>query len=394
MNGAWEWKRLGDVLKTGSGGTPLKATKKYYEGGTIPWIMSGEVSQGDVWEATNYITQEGLENSSAKIFPKDTVLVAMYGATAGQVGILRFEAATNQAVCGILPDRKFLPKFLFYVLLSKKEELIAQAIGNAQPNISQIKIKNTTIPILSLAEQKRMVAILDQSLEAIDTAKSNSERNRQNANAVFQSYLTETFEKGSANWQKKSLRDVSLVFGRGKSKHRPRNDPKLYGGRYPFIQTGDVRNTNHLITEYTQTYNEAGLAQSQLWKKGTLCITIAANIAETGVLDFDACFPDSIIGVTVDEQQTSSKFLEYLLRTVKAELKAKGKGSAQDNINLATFENELFRFPDVRMQSEIVERVDELSISSQQLEAIYENKLVAHSRLAQSLLATAFEGKL
>jgi type I restriction enzyme S subunit len=169
----WEDKRLGEVCRTGAGGTPLKSNQEYYEGGKIPWLMSGEVSQGEVLSATRFITRKGLENSSARIFPKDTVLVAMYGATAGAVGILRFEAATNQAVCGILPDGKFVPEFLFYVLLSKKRELVDQATGNAQPNISQIKIKNTQIPVISLLEQEDIVASLDsvssetQRLESI-----------------------------------------------------------------------------------------------------------------------------------------------------------------------------------------------------------------------------------
>jgi type I restriction enzyme S subunit len=157
----WEVKTLGEVFKTGAGGTPLKSKKEYYDGGSIPWLLSGEVSQGEIKESKNFITQKGLENSSARIFPKNTVLVAMYGATAGQIGILRFEAATNQAVCGILPNDNFLPEFIFYFLLSRKNELIAQASGNAQPNISQIKIKNTDFLIAPLPEQQRIVAKLD-----------------------------------------------------------------------------------------------------------------------------------------------------------------------------------------------------------------------------------------
>jgi type I restriction enzyme, S subunit len=189
MKKGWQTKRLGEVCKTGSGGTPLKNNKEYYEGGTIPWLMSGEVSQGEVREATRFITQKGLENSAAKMFPKDTVLVAMYGATAGQVGILRFEAATNQAVCGILPNKQFVPEFLFYFLLSKKDELEAQATGNAQPNISQIKIKNTNVPILPLPEQQRIAGILDEAFDGIATAKANAERNLQNARALLDSGL-------------------------------------------------------------------------------------------------------------------------------------------------------------------------------------------------------------
>ena len=97
------------------------------------------------------------------------------------------------------------------------------------------------------------------------------------------------------NWEEKCLDELGTI-SRGKSKPRPRNDPALYGGVYPFIQTADVKNANFYITEYSQTYNEKGLSQSKLWEKGTLCITIAANIADTGILGIDACFPDSIMG--------------------------------------------------------------------------------------------------
>lgn len=149
-----------------------------------------------------------------------------------------------------------------------------------------------------------------------------------------------------------------------------------------------------MITEYSQTYSEAGLAQSKLWPRGTLCITIAANIAETGVLDFDACFPDSVIGVVVDERETSSKYLEYMLHTVKADLKAKGKGSAQDNINLATFENERFPFPDLESQARAVRLLDDLSSEVQRLEGLCSLKLTALDELKKSLLHQAFSGAL
>jgi len=103
---------------------------------------------------------------------------------------------------------------------------------------------------------------------------------------------------------------MALDFGRGKSKHRPRNDERLYGGDIPFIQTGDIRNASHIITQYSQTYSEVGLKQSKLWPRGTLCITIAANIAETSILGFDACFPDSVIGFVADPKKTSAGYVE------------------------------------------------------------------------------------
>jgi type I restriction enzyme S subunit len=190
------------------------------------------------------------------------------------------------------------------------------------------------------------------------------------------------------------LEEIATTFGRGKSKHRPRNEPKLYGGKYPFIQTGDIRNADHFITEYSQNYSEAGLAQSKLWPKGTICITIAANIAETGILGFDACFPDSVIGVVTNPKEAEVGFVEYLLQSFKARLQAMGKGSAQANINMGTFENERFPFPSVTEQKQIVAKLDSLREETERLAALCERKLAALEALKKSLLHQAFTGQL
>jgi type I restriction enzyme S subunit len=190
------------------------------------------------------------------------------------------------------------------------------------------------------------------------------------------------------------LEEISTIFGRGKSRHRPRNEPTLYGGEYPFIQTGDIRNADHFIKEYTQTYSEAGLAQSKLWPKGTICITIAANIAETGILDFDACFPDSVIGVVTNPKEADIDYVEYLLQSYIVRIQAMGKGSAQANINMGTFENERFPFPTVTEQKKIVGKLNSLSEETQHLEAIYRQKISALDALKKSLLDQAFRGEL
>jgi type I restriction enzyme S subunit len=194
-------------------------------------------------------------------------------------------------------------------------------------------------------------------------------------------------------WENKSLNELGFV-GRGKSRHRPRNAEHLYGGIYPFIQTGDIRNCNHYITEFSQTYSELGLAQSKLWPSGTICITIAANIAETGVLTFDACFPDSVIGLVVDEKFADRDFIEYLLQSFKARIQALGKGSAQANINMGTFENELFPFPSVAEQKAIVQKLDALSAETKKLVAIYQQKINDLEELKKSILQKAFSGEL
>ena len=132
-------------------------------------------------------------------------------------------------------------------------------------------------------------------------------------------------------WEYKTLDQLGTV-SRGKSKHRPRNDPKLFGGKYPFIQTADVKNADYYITKYSDTYNESGLAQSKLWDKGTLCITIAANIADTGVLAFPACFPDSIMGFVPFEGVANTRFIKYCFDRLQRDCKQISQGTAQDNL--------------------------------------------------------------
>ena len=163
----WEVKKLGEVCKTTSGGTPSKGKSNYYDGGTIPWLRSGEVNKMYIYDTELFITEEGLKNSSAKWFPEDTVVIAMYGATVGQVGILRKRMTTNQAICGVLPNETFIPIYLFHFLQSNKEEYIKMASGGAQPNISQNIIRDTTIITPPLPLQRQFAS----KIEAIERQK-------------------------------------------------------------------------------------------------------------------------------------------------------------------------------------------------------------------------------
>ncbi|EFH4908811.1 restriction endonuclease subunit S [Escherichia coli] len=153
-------------------------------------------------------------------------------------------------------------------------------------------------------------------------------------------------------WHLVKLSDLGEV-NRGKSKHRPRDAAVLYGGKYPFIQTGDVKASNGRITSFNQTYSDEGLKQSRLWPAGTMCITIADNIAETGILQFPACFPDSVIGFIADKSKCDVYFVEYMFRLLKSKIKAQANGSVQDNINLQTLERILFPIPDLDVQKNI-----------------------------------------
>ena len=190
----WVEKRLGEVCKTTSGGTPIKSHREYYEDGNIPWLRSGEVCCKDIIKSEMFITELGLRNSSAKIMPKNTVLIAMYGATAAQAGILRFESATNQAICGILPDKYFEPEFLYYYFRTIQRQLAARAQGGAQPNISQEKIKDTLVPILPLSEQREIVKHLDLLAEKIKILEQNYTKQIADCVEMRQAVLREAFE--------------------------------------------------------------------------------------------------------------------------------------------------------------------------------------------------------
>jgi type I restriction enzyme S subunit len=179
-------------------------------------------------------------------------------------------------------------------------------------------------------------------------------------------------------WKECKLEDLGLLQ-RGRSRHRPRYAFHLYGGKYPFIQTGEIREARKYVTKFEQTYNEAGLAQSKIWPKGTLCITIAANIAELSILSFDACFPDSVLGFIPNNEFADLDFIYYTLTHFQKELKHVGEGSVQDNINLGTFQNVLFPIPHLLEQhaiasvlSSLDDKIDLLHRQNKTLEAMAE----------------------
>ena len=331
------------------------------------------------------------------IFNEKLILIGEDGAKwfsgANSSFIVKGKYWVNNHVHVIKPNRDIiLDEWIVYFL--NFSDLLQYITGLTVPKLNQGKLKSIQISIPPLPEQQCIVKILDKAFVAIDKAKQNAERNLRNAKEVFENYLQGVFENKGDDWEEKTLKEISEDFGRGKSKHRPRNDKKLYGGDYPFIQTGDVRNCEHYITDYSQTYNDTGLAQSKLWPTGAICITIAANIAETGILSFDACFPDSVIGIVVNTRITNVDFVEYLLQSFKVNIQSLGKGSAQDNINMGTFEKKLFPFPSIQEQKQIVKKLNKLSAETQNIESIYQQKLNNLDELKKSILQNAFRGEL
>jgi type I restriction enzyme, S subunit len=402
MKEVWAIKKLGEVCEViTKGTTPTSVGFQFTEKGVNFIKVESLTESGEIIpHKVAYVSDECHKSLKRSQLKANDILFSIAGAL-GRIGIVKEEiipANTNQALAivrlaensGILVD--YLAKYFLSGYISK--EIGKLKGGVAQQNLSLGQLNNLLISIPPIKEQQRIVSILEDAFSAIDQAQENVQRNLQNANELFQSELNCIFTNKGEGWVEKKLAEVSVFFGRGKSKHRPRNDEKLYGGVYPFIQTGDVRNAHKFITQYTQTYNKFGLAQSKLWPKGTICITIAANIAETGILDFDSCFPDSIIGLVVDNKKADVVFTYYALQFLKSELQLLGKGSAQDNINMGTFETQRFPFPALDIQKRIVHRLDLILEETKKLEEKYQQKLNALDDLKKGILEKAFKGEL
>ena len=196
-----------------------------------------------------------------------------------------------------------------------------------------------------------------------------------------------------AEWMWVYLPDFGYM-NRGKSRHRPRNAPHLYDGPYPFIQTGDIAQSGGLITSHRQTYNEAGLAQSRIWPAGTVCITIAANIASSAILTYPACFPDSVVGVIPDEDLCLDEYLEYFLRTARSDLDQFAPATSQKNINIAILSDVAVPLPTFTEQHEIVCRVSALSRMADAIEKRVKIASTQAEMMTQAILAKAFQGEL
>jgi type I restriction enzyme S subunit len=389
MKKEWTWKPLGEVCKTGSGGTPLSSRKEYYEGGNIPWLLSGEVAQGNVREAKNFITKAGLENSAAKIFPKDTVLVAMYGATAGQVGILRFEAATNQAVCGILPNDQFVPEFLFYFLLAKKDDLVAQATGNAQPNISQIKIKNTEVPVPPLAEQQRIVGILDEAFAGLATAKANAEKNLQNARALFESHLQSVFTQRGQGLAETTLGTVCEFVGGSQPPKSVFSKTKT-ADNIRLIQIRDYKSDKHVVyIPRVQARRFCGVDDVMIGRYGPPLFQILRGL--------EGAYNVALMKAVPDESMLTRDFLFYFLKhstILQYVIYHSERAAGQIGVTKETLEPYPIALPSLIDQQKVVETITQLEAETQRLASLYERKLAALDALKKSLLHQAFTGEL
>ncbi|MBR5716508.1 MAG: restriction endonuclease subunit S [Bacteroidales bacterium] len=393
MKEGWTYKKLGEICRTYSGGTPLKNVREYYLDGNIPWLRSGEVCKKYIFETEMFITQKGLENSSAKYYPIDTVVVAMYGATAAQVGILKIEATSNQAICGILPNSKFQPEFLYYFFSYRKEFLASQAQGGAQPNISQVKIKNLEVPVPPLSEQQSIVEYLDSAFAKIDAMKANAEKALNEAKALFQASLKEMLEPKDG-WEEKALKDLGITqTGTTPSK----SDKANYGDYIEFIRPSEIDYNGNGGIDYNceMKLSEQGASKGRIFVSNSIfMVCIGATIGKVGFSTKDiSC--NQQINVFTPKEEINYKFAYYAMRSPSFQRRVIKEGTSSQAtlpiINKGKWEQLSIAFPKIKEQELIASHLDSVSSIVLELKANYNKISQECDALKRAILRQVFE---
>jgi type I restriction enzyme, S subunit len=400
----WTRTSLGAICSKGQYGWTTKAAGQ----GSVKLLRTTDITKGAIdWPSVPYCQEVPPDIDKYLVRPND-ILISRAGSVGFSTMIAYLPSPTVFAsyLIRFVPCEHVAPKFVAYFLRSADywHQISDAAAGIALANVNAAKLADVEIPLAPLNEQKRIADKVDVILARVDACRERLhrvpgilKRFRQTVLAAATSgKLTEewrTKQGKFGEWPTVRLTDVGEI-GRGKSKHRPRNDPHLYGGPYPFIQTGDVAQSGGRITAHTRTYSEFGIAQSKLWPAGTVCITIAANIADTAILEYPACFPDSVVGFVADPTKSLPEFIKWSIDVISKRLEAFAPATAQKNINLAVLNDVEFCCPALDEQDEIVRRVETLFAYADQLEARHTTARDQIDHLTPALLAKAFRGEL
>ena len=397
----WKWVQLGNIGRWKAGGTPSRSNKDYYNNGTIPWLKTGDLTDGLIKRVEEYITDEALKNSSAHINPKGSVLIAMYGATIGKLGLLEFPCATNQACCACDVNTLICDRwYLFYFLESQRKEFIAKGAGGAQPNISRTKIVNHLIPLPPIEEQKRIVAriqILRPLIELYKQEEKQLEVIESSFPKKLRASILQEAIQGKLVPQLESEPEVEQIG------EAPEDVPFAIPEKWKWVRVSDVAHTNPKVTAQTSSTEVSFIPMAALSAGYTSQITLDAKrswgIVKNGYTKFTngdvllakitPCFQNrksaiakklsNGIGCGSSEfhvLRVSKKYVtqEYLLMFLKSQWfitygVENFKGTAgQQRLGTSDLKNCLFPLPPLSEQHRIVEKLNELLGSVSQLE--------------------------
>lgn len=358
---AWQLKRVSDLGEIVTGRTPSTKRKDFYDG-HFNLISPADLDNGRyVKTAHRRLTKLGFEQCRA--LPKNTVLVGCIG-NVGKLGMVGDDcSATNQQINALICNSNNDPDFIYYCFYANKERLEQAAVKTTVPILNKANFGNFTLDVPPLPEQKKIAHVLSIVQQAIEA----QERIIQTTTELKKALMHKLFTEGTRgepqkqteigpvpeSWEVVPLGGLAKIE-RGKFAHRPRNEPRFYGGTCPFIQTGDVANCDGHIRTHDQTLNKDGVAISKVFPTGTILITIAANIGYTGILDFDAACPDSLIGITPSDR-IQNEFLNYYLTTQQPEMDRLAPRGTQKNINIQFLKPWPIILPRIDEQEEIAD---------------------------------------
>ena len=345
--------KLGDVFNLQMGKTPARANLAYWTDGTNEWVSIADLSSYEKYvEGTKEkITDLAVQESGIKKISANTVIMS-FKLSLGKTAITKTPVYTNEAIMAFLPSGKYdvCPDYFFYLFSGKDwSEGTNRAVMGA--TLNKATLRNIEIDVPPLDEQRRIAAILDKVTDLINKRRAQLDK----LDLLVKSRFVEMFGDCKTNpkrWPVCKLDEIAEV---GSSKRVFVEE--LQGGPYPLIQTGDVSNSDLYIVEYSSSYSELGFAQSRLWKAGTLCITIAANIAQTSILTFDCCFPDSVVGF-IPGNETNAIFMHYWFSFFQKILEEQAPQVAQKNINLKILSNLDIIVPPSALQEQFAQFVN------------------------------------
>lgn len=357
--------KLGDIFEIGSGGTPVKSHPEYYNG-DIPWVKTGDLKSEYLFEVEDFITEKGLENSSAKMYEKDTVLIAMYGATIGATSILKMSACTNQACAAFKKNEKVIPEYLYYFLKSKKEKFVKDGVGGAQPNISVGYLKKTEMELLLLKEQRKIVDILDRISEMV--LKRNQEI--QLLDDLIKARFVEMF--GDVQHEEKykgiPLRNLCTTMSGGTPSTK---FSEYYEGDIPWISTVSL-GPNHINGSTAKGYITQEAIENSATKlipAGNILFGTRVGVGKSSLNDVDICTNQDIVAIIgIDESRFKRLFIKYVLDAYQPYYDSIKKGATILGITGDDLKDTLI--PDVplsiQMEFELfVEQVDKSKVAVQ-----------------------------
>jgi type I restriction enzyme S subunit len=377
-------KKLGDVFEIGSGGTPSKTHPEYY-GGDIPWVKTGDLKSEYLYEVEDFITEEGLNNSSAKMYESDTVLIAMYGATIGATSILNFPACTNQACAAFKKSEEILPEYLYFFLRSKKEKFVNDGVGGTQPNISAGYLKKVQIEVRSLDEQSEIINVLDKVNRIID------ERTKELAalDDLIKARFVELFGEPILNpkeWKIVTIGDIALDVRYGTSR------PAVEGGKYPYLRMNNLTIDGHLdLTDLKYIDIPEDELEKCVVRKGDILFNRTNSLELVGkTAVFDLC-EDMVIAGYIIRVRLNNKmmlpeiFSQYMNhKTLKKILRGMAKGAVnQANINAKELQSIKIYVPNMKLQDEFVTFVNQVNKSKVEIQQALEKTQLLFDSLMQ-----------